>query len=243
VSEHTQGKLQCNSAGHGSGSTVVIDEYYVQRPGDDVAVASDIIDPVTCTPSEANARRLAACWNVCDGISTSVLELNATAGGIATLERQRDNYRAVLEGAEYRDIDGMGTNRPADSRRIGEEAKLVTLAIIAQRDELLSALEEVVRISDRKHDAWDRAHAAIAAAKGTPEPVEIITLAPEAFDAFEQQLQDNPLSENVKAQALLNSEPQTLDDLVKLGQTTLQPTQAWARKVWAERQEKNGGEQ
>lgn len=31
--------------------------------------------------------------------------------------------------------------------------------------EILPALEEVVRISDRKHDAWDRAHAAIKRAR------------------------------------------------------------------------------
>lgn len=36
----------------------------------------------------------------------------------------------------------------------------------AQRDELLAALEAVVTISDRKHDAWDRAKEAIARAKG-----------------------------------------------------------------------------
>lgn len=33
-------------------------------------------------------------------------------------------------------------------------------------EELLAALIEVVAISDRKHDAWDRAHAAIAKARG-----------------------------------------------------------------------------
>lgn len=32
----------------------------------------------------------------------------------------------------------------------------------AQRDELVAALREVLDISDRKHDAWDRARAAIA---------------------------------------------------------------------------------
>ena len=32
--------------------------------------------------------------------------------------------------------------------------------------DLLAALIEVVRISDRKHDAWDAAHAAIAKATG-----------------------------------------------------------------------------
>ena len=34
-----------------------------------------------------------------------------------------------------------------------------------QRDDLVSAFEEVLRLSDRKHDAWDRAHAVIAKAK------------------------------------------------------------------------------
>ena len=33
--------------------------------------------------------------------------------------------------------------------------------------ELLAALKEVVALSDRKHDAWDRAHAAIAKAEAT----------------------------------------------------------------------------
>jgi hypothetical protein len=36
-----------------------------------------------------------------------------------------------------------------------------------QRDELLKALELVVSLSDRKHDAWDKARAAIAAVKGS----------------------------------------------------------------------------
>jgi hypothetical protein len=42
------------------------------------------------------AERVAACWNVCDGISTEVLKLNATAGGVAHLERQRDELLAAL---------------------------------------------------------------------------------------------------------------------------------------------------
>lgn len=139
-----------------------------------------------------------------------MLELNATAGGVATLERQRDNYRAVLEGAEYQNLDAMGTQRPADSRRVGEMAKQCVLDLQALRDELLAALEEVVAISDRKHDAWDRARAAIAKAKGPSEP------------------------------------PVTLDDLIKLGQTRLQPTHIWARKILdarEARQKPEGGEQ
>jgi hypothetical protein len=40
--------------------------------------------------------RIHACLAVCEGISTEVLELNATAGGVATLERQRDEFLAAL---------------------------------------------------------------------------------------------------------------------------------------------------
>lgn len=39
-------------------------------------------------------------------------------------------------------------------------------ALIAAAPDLLAALKEVVRISDRKHDAWDAAHAALARATG-----------------------------------------------------------------------------
>ena len=40
------------------------------------------------------------------------------------------------------------------------------MVLTQQRDELIAAFEEVLRISDRKHDAWVRARAAIASAKG-----------------------------------------------------------------------------
>lgn len=42
----------------------------------------------------------------------------------------------------------------------------VNAHLIAAAPNLLEALKEVVAISDRKHDAWDRAHAAIAKATG-----------------------------------------------------------------------------
>jgi hypothetical protein len=38
--------------------------------------------------------------------------------------------------------------------------------LIAAAPELYEALKEVVAISDRKHDAWDKAHAAIKKAEG-----------------------------------------------------------------------------
>jgi hypothetical protein len=42
-------------------------------------------------------RRIAACLKACEDISTEVLELNATAGGVANLERQRNELRAALQ--------------------------------------------------------------------------------------------------------------------------------------------------
>ena len=39
--------------------------------------------------------------------------------------------------------------------------------LIAAAPDLLEALQQVVAISDRKHEAWDKAHAAIAKALNT----------------------------------------------------------------------------
>jgi hypothetical protein len=46
------------------------------------------------------------------------------------------------------------------------EEEVANAHLIAAAPELLEALEAVVAISDRKHDAWDAAKAAIAKAKG-----------------------------------------------------------------------------
>lgn len=48
----------------------------------------------------------------------------------------------------------IGTYREANAR------------LIAAAPDLLEALEEIVTISDRDHDAWERARAAVAKAKG-----------------------------------------------------------------------------
>lgn len=72
------------------------------------------------------ARRLVACWNACEGISTEVLE-----------------SEPYLQTASY------AMRRQAEARR----------------DELIAAMEEVLRISDRKHEAWDKVKAMIAEIK------------------------------------------------------------------------------
>ena len=59
--------------------------------------------------AEANARRLVACWNACEGIATDELEEIARIGGmlgpredVAKIAEQRDELREALQSiAEY----------------------------------------------------------------------------------------------------------------------------------------------
>lgn len=107
----------------------------------------------------------------------------ARSSGFAILNRHGDG---VVQTDEYGHVGGVRLE--ADAKRIiarvkackgvdtkalekmptsfGELLSLEFKEVVAQRDQLLAALEEVVRISDRKHDAWDRAKTAIASVSG-----------------------------------------------------------------------------
>jgi hypothetical protein len=54
----------------------------------------------------------------------------------------------------------------ADPAEPPAEEDVANARLIAAAPDLLAALEKVVAISDRKHDAWDEARAAIAKAEG-----------------------------------------------------------------------------
>jgi hypothetical protein len=60
--KHTPGPWEVDHAGYGSRAGFVVDEYFVRHRdvADNVAIASDIVDPATQKPSEANARLIAA---------------------------------------------------------------------------------------------------------------------------------------------------------------------------------------
>lgn len=130
MSDHTVGPLEASRAGFGSKSGIVIDEYFIRRPGDDVSVAADVIDPETGEPSESNARRLVACWNACQSITTEAIE----SGSInlfqlqvdrMVLTQQRDELIGVLERLMDRldphDYpDEQGASRKAISQARGE---------------------------------------------------------------------------------------------------------------------------
>lgn len=61
MSAHTPGPWEVAEAGSWKDGKRTSMEYFVRRPGDDVAIASDIIDPANDdAPSEVNARLIAA---------------------------------------------------------------------------------------------------------------------------------------------------------------------------------------
>lgn len=60
---------------------------------------------------------------------------------------------------------GAKMNESCRGQKAAKERADMRRAAAAAPD-LLAALEEVVRISDRKHDAWDAAKAAIKKARG-----------------------------------------------------------------------------
>lgn len=107
---HTKEPWKINTAGSAKrGEDFKITEFYVYAPDtqDDTAICSDVIDPVTQEPSEANARRIVACVNACAGISTESLEgecnavigWNRTASKLLKMGKQRDDILSALESA------------------------------------------------------------------------------------------------------------------------------------------------
>lgn len=100
MSEHTSGPLEFSSAGHGSNGGITVDEYFIRRPEDDVAVAAEIIDPETGAPSESNARRLVACWNACQNITTDAIE----TGSLDLFQLQLDRMMLTQQRDELLSI-------------------------------------------------------------------------------------------------------------------------------------------
>ena len=84
------------------------------------------------------------------------------------------NYRAWGQAVEIRadhPTDPTGglawINGRADmDKGIPSRQNIANARLIAAAPDLLSALKEVVRISERHHVAWDAAHVAIAKAEG-----------------------------------------------------------------------------
>jgi hypothetical protein len=102
---HTQGKLgfdQYGSIKTSRGETLSLD---------------GVSMPCGYVPSEhigkKNARRLVACWNACDGISTESLEMAASLGGLrdvspgAAVFSQRDELLSALQMIASMGLDAL----------------------------------------------------------------------------------------------------------------------------------------
>lgn len=90
MSEHTKGRLAANYLGGIFGGTA----------NGLVAQVTKTANPNVCA---ADARRLVACWNACDGIETADLERATASGNLAVfgqhLMRDRDELIADLAAA------------------------------------------------------------------------------------------------------------------------------------------------
>lgn len=78
------------------------------------------------------------------------------SGNVIQVNEDREDGESWLDMRRRTDGD-------REAARLESEANT---RLIAAAPELLKALQEVVAISDRKHEAWDKAHAAIAKALG-----------------------------------------------------------------------------
>jgi hypothetical protein len=70
-------------------------------------------------------------------------------------ERDRDSFRAVLEGAEYQNIDHFTQMTTDECRAVGVQAMLVTLEIIRKRDVLLEAMRKLHKSLQELNDCGD----------------------------------------------------------------------------------------
>ena len=111
------------------------------RTQDDVFVAN------TPPRTEANARRLVACWNACEGISTDELERHAddTAPVFALLTEtwaQRDELLAAIGACRdaMPETAAQVNDAIADPLAVTDYVRASVSLLVAQRDELLAAL-------------------------------------------------------------------------------------------------------
>lgn len=74
--------------------------YFVKRDGDNVSIAADIVDPITCKPSEANARLIAAAPELLEALQAIVKSLaDQDDEGIIEHAQQMIDARAAIAKA------------------------------------------------------------------------------------------------------------------------------------------------
>ena len=91
MSEFTKGPWVIAEAGFGRGEDFIVDEIYVCRDGDDVAICADITDPVTGELSIANARLISAAPDLLEALQKISNRLEVFIGD------ERDMPEASME--------------------------------------------------------------------------------------------------------------------------------------------------
>lgn len=97
-------------------------------------------------------------------MSANPLTILLSERRIERLRADADDHCASLVPGELQTL----LSAHEDARRLAlslSVANADTLRLERQRDALIAAMVAVLEISDRKHDAWDAAKAAIAAVK------------------------------------------------------------------------------
>jgi hypothetical protein len=83
MAEHTKGDWRINTAGSTKNGVFAYDEIYVYSPDcgvDDVAIAADIVDPLTGEPSIANARLISAAPNLLAALDKAIEMIRGKGG-------------------------------------------------------------------------------------------------------------------------------------------------------------------
>jgi hypothetical protein len=80
------------------------------------------------------------------------------------LDYDRDGHHGINSEARMWKAVAECSANTLGAAKVSQDEAEANAHLIAAAPELLEALEEVVAISDRKHNAWDKAHAAIAKA-------------------------------------------------------------------------------
>lgn len=119
------------STAHTKGRLIVKGRYSVCTEDGETEVANTRWTTLDSSNDEANARRIAACWNACDGIETSALEL--MVGDLSIKEQIT--------------ASGKAKPRPATHRAI---------VYRQQRDELLKALKSAWLWMENQSDAQSK---------------------------------------------------------------------------------------
>lgn len=91
---HTQGKLSISEVGSGLEAEDEQENVVFQIKA--------VLDGVLHEKGKSNTRRLVACWNACEGISTEILEESVVKPTLSdhtdAIAAQRDELLAALEG-------------------------------------------------------------------------------------------------------------------------------------------------